>query len=1303
MRTSIRRSSQNSSTQLLLPRTIIDVHLGYFLPPISNSNHFGYSGHRLGVHAVGARQRGRRGVPGKFLGHDADVALDGFVPCHFVAAVRGQAAKDGSHRAVGPVLHFVVRRAAANGGLQIFMFDDIRTRIAAAAGRTISPAVLVGSFNAVAIAAAIQMQRAIGAVNMFGDLRPVVVHVSALAEQPRTVAVLKFHGVMVENFAVVRSAGNLRTAHADGLHGMIALEPIHDIQVVNVLFDNVIAAQPHEEIPISHLVFHFGQLLAQIVLQLGPLVPPRPRAVPVSAGGNELPQRAVLILLKRLAVAELMVPLQADANRQRFALSDFVGRQNSPHAGGIGGDGLFHENVFAGFHRGRKMNGPKTRRRGQNDQVGIGGQSLLVGIEPGELPLLRHVDASTEFWFVLKAFLQLGELIVNVILKSVGHANQLGVAAFGRKSIFHRPTAATAAADERDFQRVIVGRRMSLPGNAQCCRQSTADHGDAGSFQKLSPRRLVRWLSVRCVGHISISIERKENVRELPAELCSPRAMLKLSISGRNANRNYVKYERFRSQNSLILFSQRPNEFAAGTFGIQTGVPNVLFFLCGGFVQRPGNSEADELSVGQIPHTLGQLWVLLFPILVGPAASGTTEGWGIVIPRSAANHVRIHGRGDRYRIDGCFVFELSVEIGNVLIQHPFVHVAVNIVQAPRVGFFLADFFVTAVAVIEIPGVLAKFFRVFTKRVGCVGAGAASVFPFGFGRQAVVAARLLAQPLAIHAGRVMGHADRREPILAHAERHIGIRLRGPCQSVGQFIVVVGLQIQNFAAINIQRVHEHFELVPRDLALTDPERIELHFMLRTFVGLVAEFAIGAAHQKLASGNGQHLEFDVGVPDRLGIRLHFAGLIGDEIGHIDRSRLRHCATSGQQPENHRRYFVEHITAQLRPMGSVNYGGHGFHDRLHQRNSSMNICSQKRFGKFCATLSWIFAIAICLGTNCATIASANEPVQQRYEFSEIHMGAPWKIVLYAADEATAKRGSGTAYQRIEQLNRVLSDYDPDSELSKLSDTAPSSQPIAVSEDLWHVLDFSQRLSKASGGAFDITVGPLTKLWRRARRTKEMPDADLLAEAREATDFRAVQLDPEKHTAQLLKPHMRLDAGGIGMGYGVDEALKVLKHEGIASALIDASGDIGVSNPPPGERGWQIAIEPPSGEGTPSRYVLLSNYAITTSGDAFQAVEIGGRRYSHIVDPRTGLGILGRSAVTVIAPDCITADSYTKPICVLGSEAGFKLIESVPGAAAYVERETDGESGNPRLEKFETKRFAEFLSTPNSLSTDAK
>ena len=344
--------------------------------------------------------------------------------------------------------------------------------------------------------------------------------------------------------------------------------------------------------------------------------------------------------------------------------------------------------------------------------------------------------------------------------------------------------------------------------------------------------------------------------------------------------------------------------------------------------------------------------------------------------------------------------------------------------------------------------------------------------------------------------------------------------------------------------------------------------------------------------------------------------------------------------------------------------------------------------------SLAIVVAIAIGFSTR-ASSAVPSEFSGQRVSFEENHMGAPGRLHCTLPTKRPQSVPRRPLFARIEQLNGVLSDYDPDSELSRLSDTAPSRSPVPVSDDLWRVLEFSQQLSEKTDGAFDITVGPLVHLWRRARRTKEMPGADLLAAALEATGYRGLQLDRALHTARLMKPKMRLDAGGIGMGYAVDEAMKVLKREGIRSALIDASGDIGVSDPPPDAAGWRIAIEPPAGEGTPSRNVLLKNQAITTSGDAFQAVEIAGKRYSHIVNPHAGLGLTQPMAVTVIAPDCITADSFTKPICVLGPSRGFQLIEATPGAAAFVEQGSRDANGKPVVKAFETSRFRSFVVTP--------
>src|SRR5262249_25157796 len=155
--------------------------------------------------------------------------------------------------------------------------------------------------------------------------------------------------------------------------------------------------------------------------------------------------------------------------------------------------------------------------------------------------------------------------------------------------------------------------------------------------------------------------------------------------------------------------------------------------------------------------------------------------------------------------------------------------------------------------------------------------------------------------------------------------------------------------------------------------------------------------------------------------------------------------------------------------------------------------------------------------------------------------------------------------------------------------------------------------------------------------------------------------------TVQLLKPGMRLDLGGIAKGYAADAAQEVLKKHGLTRALVAAGGDIVVSDPPPDTKGWKIGIAPledPDAE--PKRYLLLSKGAESTSGDAEQFVEIGGKRYSHIVDPRTGLGLIGRMSVTVTARRGLDSDPLTKIAAVLGPEKGLPLIEKCPGASAY-------------------------------------
>jgi len=301
--------------------------------------------------------------------------------------------------------------------------------------------------------------------------------------------------------------------------------------------------------------------------------------------------------------------------------------------------------------------------------------------------------------------------------------------------------------------------------------------------------------------------------------------------------------------------------------------------------------------------------------------------------------------------------------------------------------------------------------------------------------------------------------------------------------------------------------------------------------------------------------------------------------------------------------------------------------------------------------------------------------------------MGVPFRIVLYARDQANADTAADAAFHRVKELNDIMSDYDPDSELSKLSRSSGQGLEVPVSADLWFVLSRAQTLAERSGGAFDVTVGPCVNLWRRARRAHELPDPVRLAQARRAVGYQHVQLNPKRRSVELLVPDMRLDLGGIAKGYAVDEALRVLARLGIKRALVEGGGDVAVSDAPPGKKGWRFELAPLDvTNAPPARFLLLKHKAISTSGDLNQRLEIDGKRYSHIVDPRTGIGLTDHSLVSVIAPDSITADSLTKVASVLGPEKGLKFIEDTPGVAARIMRDPA-----EKLEVFESSRFKRY------------
>lgn len=317
-------------------------------------------------------------------------------------------------------------------------------------------------------------------------------------------------------------------------------------------------------------------------------------------------------------------------------------------------------------------------------------------------------------------------------------------------------------------------------------------------------------------------------------------------------------------------------------------------------------------------------------------------------------------------------------------------------------------------------------------------------------------------------------------------------------------------------------------------------------------------------------------------------------------------------------------------------------------------------------AVLVWGAVVAV--SGSAATSGEEGEAVEglARYAATSAHMGTQFRIEVFADEKLRAGRALRAAFEAIEQLDRRMSDYREDSELSRLSAASPTEQPVAVSADLATVLRESQRMYRLTGGAFDVTVGPLSRLWRKARKQKQLPDAQQLQAARASVGGQFLRIDPEGNV-RLLRPKMRLDLGGIAKGFAADRALAVLKQHGIARALIDAGGDLVLGDPPPGRGGWRIAVAPlradaPQG----SRVLEVSNCGVATSGDAFQFVEIDGQRYSHLLDPRTGLGVVGRSSATVIAPSGMQADACASALSVMGGD-GLARLEELPGVAAIL------------------------------------
>lgn len=294
-----------------------------------------------------------------------------------------------------------------------------------------------------------------------------------------------------------------------------------------------------------------------------------------------------------------------------------------------------------------------------------------------------------------------------------------------------------------------------------------------------------------------------------------------------------------------------------------------------------------------------------------------------------------------------------------------------------------------------------------------------------------------------------------------------------------------------------------------------------------------------------------------------------------------------------------------------------------------------------------------------------------QQVELSGPTMGTQYHVTLRPLpQDYSAESLQAAIDRRLAEINRIMSTYDPDSELSRLNENA-STDWVRISDALSTVLTEARRISVLSDGVFDVTVGPLVNLWGFGPRRGEgrIPDEAAIAAARERVGYRMLKLRADPPAVRKARPDLYIDLSAIAKGYGVDQVAELLEAAGVTDYLVEIGGELRTRGVNVEGRPWQIGIEKPAvGERTVQEVIGLSGQGMATSGDYRNFFEIDGQRYAHVIDPTTGWPVRHRLAsVSVLDPSCMTADGFATALLALGPERGYALAEREQLAALFI------------------------------------
>ncbi len=284
----------------------------------------------------------------------------------------------------------------------------------------------------------------------------------------------------------------------------------------------------------------------------------------------------------------------------------------------------------------------------------------------------------------------------------------------------------------------------------------------------------------------------------------------------------------------------------------------------------------------------------------------------------------------------------------------------------------------------------------------------------------------------------------------------------------------------------------------------------------------------------------------------------------------------------------------------------------------------------------------------------TASDPEILRFEESMDAMGSTYSIIVYGADRVRMLSAVELAFDEAKRLDQLLSNYRPASEWSQVNRFA-AERPVKVSGELFDLLSACVEYSRLSDGAFDISVGPLMKVWGFYKGSGHLPHRAEIRGALAKTGYRNLILDPKAQTVQFRQSGVEIDPGGIGKGYAVDRMVAILKENGVTSGLVSGGGSsiFAIGNPPDEKRGWRTSIRDPRDERKTVQEVFLKNESMSTSGSYEKFFRAEGRIYSHIMDPRTGFPAPGMLSASVIAPKTIDSEAWAKPFFIDGLKKG--------------------------------------------------